>query len=1359
MVALTLSRFMSELKDELNQPPALIIGIGASAGGLEAIERFFGQDTPSDRCAYIVIQHLSPDFKSMMAEILGRLTTLKILEAEDGMPLESGTIYLNRPRTALSISNHRINILPINISEKSYRPIDQTFSSIASQYQSNSIGIILSGTGSDGEFGGRAISENGGLLLTQSLETALFGSMPQSATDAVPASISLSPEEMPEVIQAYLGDPNRDAEQFLMNSIDYLPLLNDNNALSFLLSLFQKKYEVDFSLYKPQTLIRRLERRMSLDRFDDFQAYIKYLQNNPNAMDQIYRELLIDVTRFYRDPEGFKWLRDKAIPDVLDTKNEGETVRAWVAACSSGEEAYSIAILLLESIEKANKFVDLRIFATDLHPESIAVASAGRYSSEKLENLPFHLRSKYFARDGASFRVSKALRQKIVFSVHDLLSDPPFNEQDLITCRNMLIYVRPKAQAMILDRFANALQHQGILFLGPSEHLVGNAINYFTPLSRHWRIYKKSKLATSISTTTPPYRTRRIKLPPHLDEATDPLHIQQGWEVDLLRRLIPAGFICDSSGKLREIYGKGKEYIQFAVGAVNLNLPDLLNGNLAIAVRNGLLQGSRSKEEVRFSNIQVEVNQTTRIVDLRIIPFPQHVIDRDESSDGPLLYLIAIDERKEVSTLVPVDVNKISAEEFSEIQSLKLELAFTRESLQSALEELEASNEEMQSANEELTAANEELQSTNEELSSVNEELYSVNTEYQEQNHTLNQLINDNENLQRASGVLIIFLDESLRIRQVTPACYQMFNLIESDIGRPITQFTPFTSDQGISELIRLAQDALNGIPSQTEVKILDQTPLRMQVIPYQGDYASISGVVLYFTDLSDIRAAEAELRLAEARYRSVVEMQEEMICRWGVDDMVITFANKAYQSYQEEDPVGKSLKAILSPIYLNQLTRNVAHIKVSGETHTSEEVVEKPDGSRRYIVWRDTPIRNNQGEIIEIQGVGRDVTEIRLAQHELSVLNARYESVIENQSDLIIRFDPQTHILSFANEAFARFHGLEQNVLIGTSSLIGFSPEKHAAIMERNEQIMQREYGPNQVIEMTNHMGETRHVTWRVQPVVDENGHVNEIQGVGTDVTDLIETQKSLDQANRQISSVNNHLPIWISQINKTLTLQYANQHYIDTFNLPQESIVGLHVRDVLGESLFQHDRKYYERALKGEKVSYTARLNINGRQTTASRQLIPEIKGGEIIGIFAFGYDITSISQQISDLKSSYEQLDVINSSLPIWIAVIDREHNFVYANDYHRILFGRSAEEMVGMHAQNLIGDKGYQALKERYDAALLGEEFRYGDKMTLPNGQRIDIRVRMGPIVSTVAGQQANHLYVTVVNLTALEQNEL
>lgn len=831
---------------ENGQDTFYIVGIGASAGGLVALESFFRNMPPDSGLAFVVVQHLSPDFKSLMDELLARYTEMAIHKVEDGVEVVPNAIYLIPPRNDMVLENGRLYLKSVQTSKLSpHHPIDTFLDSLAKDKADKSIGVILSGAGSDGTKGIQRIHDNGGVVIVQDEASARFVGMPHSAVSSGTADLVLPPEEMPSAILDYVNGIHKigDGGELVLDNV------TAENAFSYILTLLQRKFKVDFTQYKTPTLVRRIERRMALVNSSSPVDYVRRLQDNEDLeLDALYRDMLVDVTHFFRDKEAFDWLRDNVVPEIVARKQDQDAVRIWVAACASGEEAYSVAILFHEEMEKQEKELELKVFATDAHKDSITTAANGVFEKSRIANIPDDLKKKYFVALGEDFQVEKKLRRSIVFAPHNLLHDAVFTKLDFISCRNVLIYLLPEVQKKVLVRFHFGLLPDGILFLGPSEHL-GALTNEFTPLNRSWRVFAKSSDRRLIDSEMLK-SFRGVQLPIGSGK-NKPLAYREGWEKPLLDQFMPSCLLVNQHLQLLQTFGESSRYLQFPSGKVDLVVTRLVHEDLVTPIRAALHRARQEKTEISFAAIKVHFAEETATVDMQIIPIREDV----DTTDAPHYFLIVLREVQHVEGALSQGdgENVLNMADLHHIAELERELAFTRESLQTTIEELETTNEELQASNEELLAANEELQSTNEELHSVNEELYSVNSEYQQKNNELTELHHDIQNLQRSSQVLTVFLDSNLRIRSFTPAVADMFEFLPHDIGRPFTHLLSILQldEDNFQEL---TQNALSGDLTEKAVNIRTGKRLFMQVMPYRTEMEDIHGVVLQFTDLSALK-------------------------------------------------------------------------------------------------------------------------------------------------------------------------------------------------------------------------------------------------------------------------------------------------------------------------------------------------------------------------------------------------------------------------------------------------------------------------------------------------------------------------
>jgi two-component system CheB/CheR fusion protein len=873
-------------KDALARP-AYIVGVGASAGGLEALERLF-QSMPADTgMAFVVVQHLSPDFKSLMNELLARWTTMPICTAVNNQLVEANHIYLMPPKTEMIISDGRLLLSSGERKDELRLPIDLFFRSLARDANTQAIAIVLSGTGSDGSRGIRDIHECGGLVLAQSELTAKFDGMPKSAIETGVVSFTLAPEEMPNALVRHVKNL----------SIVSVPD-DETGGMAPIFRLLRDNYSIDFSNYKPTTVLRRTERRLQLLGIHQLDLYAERLREDRDELDALYRDLLIGVTSFFRDQEGFDSLLKNALPSIFEKLAPGEELRAWVAGCATGEEAYSLAILIHEQARALNRQIPIKIFATDVHQRSLETAAAGVYSVSAVEAVSDERLKNYFTKTIDGYRVSAELRNMVVFAQHNIIKDSPFTRLNLITCRNLLIYLLPDAQKKAINLFHFGLKTGGVLWLGPSES-TGDIAGEFETLDQHWKIYRKRRDVR----LTPDFR-----LPMSAGAGThgsaerrsggQDNHLVESL-VQVLEQAFGAAVLVNDQLEIEHTFGEANRFIQIYRGAPTLNLLDLLSRELRTAVSAAVHRARREKRTVVFSSIQTGQTDAGGKVDVCVQPLMSN------RRSGMHLFIRFDDSRQTPSTNEIAENVDLSEATREHMDSIEAELRYTKENLQATIEELETSNEELQATNEELLASNEELQSTNEELHSVNEELYTVNAEYQKKIDELTELSRDIDNLLLSTNVHTIFLDDQLRIRKFTPRMAQVFNLIDSDVGRNIHGF--FHSIQSANLPQKLEQVLTTGAIIEEEVRTSAGGYFLMRILPYVGDTKSV-GVVLTLIDITMVKEAEA-------RFSNAVSVSPNgilIVDQRGLITMINAEVERIF-GYAEDELIGKPIEILVS--------------------------------------------------------------------------------------------------------------------------------------------------------------------------------------------------------------------------------------------------------------------------------------------------------------------------------------------------------------------------------------------------------------------------------------------------------------
>lgn len=851
----------------MNEPQILphnyIVAIGASAGGLEAINELFDNMPEDTGLSFVVVQHLSPDYKSLMSELLTRHTKMKVIEAGNNMPLEPNCVYLIPSKKIMTINKGKLQLQEKVKDNLPNTAIDTFFESLALEKGKDAIGIILSGTGTDGTKGIEEIKKRGGVIMVQDPLTATFDGMPNSAINSGFADLVLPPEMMPDELLAFLKETdgltydwkNPQNEAMLMNIIQ----------------LIHKSTNLDFSYYKRPTIYRRLARQMTERNITNLQEYFNYLTDHPDEIKQVSRGFLINVTKFFRDKEPFEKIRSEIIPAIFSGKKPNDPVKVWIVACSTGEEVYSLAMLMLDYIDK-RKIHDkpIKIFATDIDDEALEQASKGIYNSSSIADIPKELLNKYLMQEGSNYRVIPRLRKLIVFANHNIYKDPPFGRIDLVSCRNMLIYMTPVLQKNILRSLYFALNKGGYLFLGPSENAV-ILRDALTEIDKKWKIYRcvaKTKLGDAGPFLTQFNEDSIVRQPVVSKTKNAFASLSEIFRDALVEEYSYSGIFIDQNFEVKQAIGNYRSFLNFPENEFNFNLLKMVPPELAVAISTCARKAIKDGEKVSARRVNIHEKDRTRLVNVIVKPY----LEQKEYIQPFLVVILNEEEVKQVTDIRTV-IDTGGFEAHTRIQELEKELQTSRENLQAVIEEVESTNEELQSSNEEIITSNEELQSTNEELQSLNEELHTVNAEHQFKIKELIELNDDLNNYFRNTAIGQVILDTNLLIKKFTPATQKQINLIESDIGRSIVDISTNFNNYGFINDIRNAIRANESI--EREVTIADNRVFLMKIAPYVRADKSIDGAVVTFLDVTEIRKLGSLLEVVlNSSINGIIAMQ-----------------------------------------------------------------------------------------------------------------------------------------------------------------------------------------------------------------------------------------------------------------------------------------------------------------------------------------------------------------------------------------------------------------------------------------------------------------------------------------------------
>jgi two-component system CheB/CheR fusion protein len=871
-----------------------VVGIGASAGGLAAFEAFFsGMPAATDPgMAFVLVQHLAPDHKSILSDLIRRYTRMQVFEVEDGMVVQPNCAYIIPPGRDMAFLGGTLQLLEPSEPRGQRLPIDFFFRSLAQDQRERAIGIVLSGTGSDGTQGVRAIKGEGGMVMVQNTASTEFDGMPRSAIATGMVDYEMPPAEMPAQLIAYAAHAFGKLPKSAI-----LPAPKVESAMKKIFILLRAQTGHDFSQYKPSTIQRRIERRMAVHQIDGIDGYVRYLQRNPAEVEALFRDLLIGVTNFFRDPAAFQVLEEQVIPRLFENKSPGAVIRVWTTGCSTGEEAYSIAILLVERMEALKANFTVQLFATDIDAQAIATARGGLYPASIAADISPERLARFFTpeADGSAYRIHKSIRDLLVFSEQDVIKDPPFSKLDLISCRNLLIYMGTELQKKLIPLFHYALKPEGWLFLGTSEG-VGEFADLFGVFERKAKVYRRKqdlqRLApgrflppmTALDAAAGAAPTRSAAK----SAASAGHSLRETTEHALLAQVVAAGALVNGAGDILYLHGRTGMFLEPSPGEAGVNnvlrmAREGLRRELATALRKAV----QTQDTMRCPGLRVKTNGHFTTVHLTVRPVttgsgatPEAplflvILEEATATPAPALDTTSGDDLAPGAhgTLVP-DAEARIATLKAELRAKEDYLQATNEELESSTEELKSSNEEMQSVNEELQSTNEELETSKEELQSVNEELATVNTELQTKVIDLSRANNDMNNLLAGTGIGTVFVDHQLRILRFTPAASSIINLILSDVGRPVAHIV--SNLVGYNSLVADVRQVLDTLaPKEMPVQTVEGRSYTMRIQPYRTLENVIEGAVISFVDITEMVATREALLKANDLLRLAVVVRD----------------------------------------------------------------------------------------------------------------------------------------------------------------------------------------------------------------------------------------------------------------------------------------------------------------------------------------------------------------------------------------------------------------------------------------------------------------------------------------------------
>ncbi len=964
-------------ESEQSKPKSFpVVAIGASAGGLEAFETFF-KATPEDcGIAFILVAHLDPTHESLLPELLQKRTKMPVHQITDGTVVEINNIYVIPPNKNLSILQGKLQLLDLSTSRGVNLPIDLFFTTLAQDQGSNAIAIILSGTGSDGTQGIKAIKAENGMVMVQDEGSAKYNGMPRSAAATGLADYVLSPDEMPKILIKYITHTFKNIHLAVIDEADEE---KDTNYLDKIFIILRTRTGHNFSMYKKNTIFRRIERRMNIHQISEIKDYVHYLQKSEREAVILFKELLIGVTDFFRDNLAFDHLLKNILPDMLANKPDDYTIRVWVAGCSSGEEAYSLAITLIECMDSIKRHFNVQIFATDIDEGAIEVARSGLYAASVLSNVTTERLKRFFSKeDDEHFRIKKSIREMLVFAPHNIIKDPPFTRLDILSCRNLLIYFNSELQKKLFPVFHYSLKPDGILFLGTSES-IGQSNDLFKVRDKKYKIFTPDS-SSNPNHKVPDFPTMQTTFNKSDSTTTsstsraEKISALQLVETILQKSHTPPCAIIDDDNNIVYIHGRTGRYLEPAEGRISVNILEMARPGLKSSLSLAIVKVAQHKVEVIMRDIEVQNNDERILLDVTVMPVV------NEAALHGLLMVVFEEKTKSKNREKGAAKTEVRASDLKSNEELHQELQFTKQNLQTTIEELETANEELKSTNEELQSTNEELQSTNEEmetskeeLQSLNEESITVNSELQSRIDELTKTNDDMKNLLDSTDIATLFLDINLCIRRFTPKATDIIPLSATDTGRPISHFA--TSLQGL-DLNEYCTNVLNDLAMrEVEAKTRENRVYSVKIRPYRTINNVIDGVVVTFEDISVRKKVDKALNDSEQLYRMLFQLSSSPMLLIADTGKIIESNHFAYDllEYSKEEFMDLSIQSI----------------GLFGTAEESRNYIDKIIESGEESIL--TTYKNKYGVVVKLQVKGQ---ALQLKEHLRILISFNYPMV-----------------------------------------------------------------------------------------------------------------------------------------------------------------------------------------------------------------------------------------------------------------------------------------------------------------------------------------------------------------------------
>ncbi len=1292
---------MSENKD---MAPCVVVGIGASAGGLAALEAFFGGVPDETGMAFVIVQHLDPSHESFLVNLLSRHTEMKVCTIEDRMPIEPNVVYVIPPGYELCLEHELLELDPMNDDRSLRMPIDTFFQCLANDLGDRAVAVVLSGTGNDGCRGLRDVKANGGVIIAQAPETAEYDSMPMNAVQTGIVDFVLPAEEIGKQLLPYAKHREKREETA------GLLLHEDSDMMFCTLELLNEQAGQDFRAYKRSTLARRISRRINLKQMADANEYLSLLRSDPDECRHLLRDLLIGVTGFFRDPDLWQDLQAEVLEKLVRNVGGSRPIRVWVPGCSTGEEAYTIAILLHEVMEKLPRRSELQIFATDIDDHALDMARAGCYPAS-IEQVvsPKRLR-KYFVKQGDLYQVRSNIREGIVFTHQDILIDPPFSQLDLLSCRNVMIYIEPEVQRRLIRIFHFALRPDGYLVLGSSE-TVGQQVDLFEPIEKRSHIFQRIGSLPRGELTFPVVSSRRVRSQHELNtvqQTLDRVDIAPLTQRLLVDEFCPAAVVVNRKFEILYYSGDTSAYLEQRSGTPSTDVITLAREGLTTRLRGVLRKVLSSGESVSITSVRMRHQGQYKRV---------NISGRPISSPDPLNGLILVTFEDDETTPVHVQ-EELSPEQESMVQQLEEELRNAKEDLRTTIEALEVSNEELKASNEEVMSMNEELQSSNEELEtskeelqSLNEELTMVNSQLQEKIENLQSANADLQNFIASNEVATVFLDRELCIRRFTPAAKHVFSLIDSDIGRPLSDISRHIDDPG---LIADIKSVLDEQEPRTEIVSSDDAKwFKRRVIPYFTSEQRIDGTCLVFEDITEVQNTRQEVEYSHQRLDAALDAAQLGVWDWDLFTGRISWSGQPWEllGLQESEFDGSytAFEQSVHPDDLPAVETALTEAREKHKRYDHEFRVTWPDDSVHWVKACGEYIRDGADQPLRMLGAIYDITERRESMSALAKSEQKYREILESITDAFFSLDDDL-VVTYFNRAAEERLGHSAKDVVGRN-LFDVFPEARGSIFEKNY---------THAIQNKNAMSFESYFEpydqWYDVQVYP--------QQVGISVYFRVTTEnKRMEQELRHSEE---YMRLLFESVQAGIVVQQrsgqiklANAMACEILGMSQEEMCNRTSSDPVWEMILEdgtpvagedhpsmvalHTGKPVRNALRGlfsSALETTKWIIINSEPILLNDEKQPT----EVLATFL---DVTELKKVQSALSESEARFRSIFSSSPVGMLLAGQSGHIVSTNQRIVSLFRSSEAELLGTRLLDHIEEEGRDEFITAYKALVNGE----------------------------------------------------